>query len=50
MQNDVFKMVKLYFNDLQTDYSDQDCKNDILVALEILKNEGVNLSFNPDVF
>ncbi|AZI32992.1 hypothetical protein [Kaistella carnis] len=49
-QNDVFKMVKLYCNDSEVVYSDQDCRNDILVAIKILEQEGVTLVFNPDLF
>lgn len=49
-QNDVFKMVKLYFNDQEIIYTDQDCRNDILVAIKILEQEGVTLTFDPDNF
>ena len=49
-QNDVFKMVKLYFNDSEVVYSDQDCRNDILVAIKILEQEGVTLTFDPNNF
>ena len=49
-QNDVFKMLKLYFNDPEIIYSDEACMDDILVAIKILEQEGVNLSFDPDTF
>ena len=49
-EKDVFKMVKVYFNDPENAYSDQDCRNDILVAIKILEQEGVTLVFNPDLF
>ena len=49
-QNDVFKMVKVYFNDPEIIYTDQDCRNDILVAIKILEQEGVTLTFDPDTF
>lgn len=49
-QNDVFKMVKLYFSDQEIIYTDQDCRNDILVAIKILEQEGVTLTFDPNNF
>ena len=49
-QNDVFKMIKVSLNDSEFVYSDQDCRNDILVAIKILEQEGVTLVFNPDLF
>ena len=49
-ENDVFKMVKVYFNDPENAYSDQDCRNDILVAIKILEHDDVTLIFNPDIF
>ncbi|WP_156831972.1 hypothetical protein [Kaistella palustris] len=45
---DVFKMLKIYFNDPDVDYQDENCKEDILVSLKILETEGVNLTFNPE--
>ena len=49
-QNDVFEMIKVSLNDSEVVYSDQDCRNDILVAIKILEQEGVTLVFNPDLF
>ena len=49
-QNDVFKMIKVSLNDSEVVYSDQDCRNDILVAIKILEQEGVTLTFDPDTF
>ena len=49
-QNDVFKMIKVSLNDSEFVYSDQDCRNDILVAIKILEQEGVTLTFDPDTF
>lgn len=49
-QKDVFKMIKVSLNDSEVVYSDQDCRNDILVAIKILEQEGVTLVFNPDLF
>lgn len=49
-QNDVFKMVKVYFNDPEIIYTDQDCMDDILVSIKILEQEGVTLTFDPDTF
>ena len=49
-ENDVFKMVKVYFNDPENAYSDQDCRNHILVAIKILEQEGVTLIFEPELF
>lgn len=49
-QNDVFKMVKVYFSDPEFDYTDQDCMDDILVAIKILEQDDVTLIFNPDIF
>lgn len=49
-QNDVFKMVELYFSDPEIDYTDEDCIDDILIAIKILEQEGVTLIFNPDIF
>lgn len=49
-QNDVFKMVKLYFNDPEIIYSDQDCMDDILVAIKIFEQEGVTLIFERELF
>ena len=49
-QKDVFEMIKVSLNDSEVVYSDQDCRNDILVAIKILEQEGVTLVFNPDLF
>ena len=49
-QNDVFEMIKVSLNDSEVVYSDQDCRNDILVAIKILEQEGVTLVSNPDLF
>ena len=49
-QNDVFEMIKVSLNDSEFVYSDQDCRNDILVAIKILEQEGVTLTFDPDTF
>ena len=49
-QNDVFKMMKHYFSDLEIDYNDQDCMDDILLALKILEQEGVTLIFEREIF
>ena len=49
-ENDVFKMVKVYFNDPENAYSDEDCMDDILVAIKILEQEGVALVFNSELF
>ena len=49
-QNDVFKMVKVYFSNPEIDYTDEDCRKDILVAIKILEQEGVTLTFDPDTF
>ena len=49
-QNDVFEMIKASLNDSEVVYSDQDCRNDILVAIKILEQEGVTLTFDPDTF
>ena len=49
-QNDVFKMIKVSLNDSEFVYSDQDCRNDILVAIKILEQDDVALIFNPDIF
>ena len=49
-QNDVFEMIKVSLNDSEVVYSDQDWRNDILVAIKILEQEGVTLVFNPDLF
>ena len=49
-QNDVFEMIKVSLNDSEVVYSDQDCRNDILVAIKILEQEGVTLTFDPDTF
>lgn len=48
--NDVFKMVKVNFSNPEIDYTDEDCVDDILVAIKILEQEGVTLTFNPDLF
>ena len=49
-QKDVFEMIKVSLNDSEVVYSDQDCRNDILVAIKILEQEGVTLTFDPDTF
>ena len=49
-QNDVFKMMKHYFSGLEIDYNDQDCMDDILLALKILEQEGVTLIFERELF
>ena len=49
-QKDVFEMINVSLNDSEVVYSDQDCRNDILVAIKILEQEGVTLVFNPDLF
>ena len=49
-QNDVFEMIKVSLNDSEFVYSDQDCRNDILVAIKILEQDDVALIFNPDIF
>lgn len=49
-QNDVFEMIKVSLNDSEVVYSDQDCRNDILVAIKILEHDDVTLIFNPDIF
>lgn len=49
-QNDVFEMIKVSLNDSEVVYSDQDRRNDILVAIKILEQEGVTLTFDPDTF
>ena len=49
-QNDVFEMIKVSLNDSEVVYSDQDCRNDILVAIKILEQDDVTLVFNPDLF
>ena len=49
-QNDVFEMIKVSLNDSEVVYSDQDCRNDILVSIKILEQEGVTLRFDPDTF
>lgn len=48
--DDIFKMLKVYFNDPDIDYQDENCKEDILISLKILENEGVNLTFDPESF
>ena len=49
-QKDVFEMIKVSLNDSEVVYSDQDCRNDILVAIKILEQDNVTLVFNPDIF
>ena len=49
-QNDVFEMIKVSVNDSEVVYNDQDCRNDILVAIKILEQDGVTLTFGPDTF
>lgn len=49
-RDDVFKMLKVYFKDPDIDYQDKNCKEDILISLKILENEGVNLTFDPESF
>lgn len=49
-QNDVFKMVELYFSDPEIDYTDEDCIDDILIAIKILEQEGVTLIFERELF
>ena len=48
--NDVFNMVKVYFNDPEINYTDQDCVDDILVAIKILEQEGVTLIYEGELF
>lgn len=48
--DDVFQMLKVYFNDPDIDYQDEHCNEDILVSIKILESEGVNLIFNPESF
>lgn len=48
--DDVFQMLKVYFDDEGIDYQDENCKEDILVSIKILESEGVNLIFNPKSF
>ena len=48
--DDVFKMLKVYFNDPDIDYQDENCKEDILISIKILENEGVKLTFDPENF
>ena len=48
--DDVFQMLKVYFNDPDLDYQDENCNDDILISLKILKSEGVNLIFDPESF
>ena len=48
--DDVFQMLKVYFNDPDIDYQDENCKEDILVSVKILESEGVNLIFVPESF
>ena len=49
-QNDVFEMIKVSLNDSEVVYNNQDCRNDILVAIKILEQDDVTLVFNPDLF
>ncbi|MBF8458325.1 hypothetical protein IV494_14165 [Kaistella sp. G5-32] len=48
--DDVFQMVKIYFNDSDIDYKDEKCKEDLLISIKILESEGINLIFNPESF
>lgn len=48
--DDVFQMLKVYFKDPDIDYQDENCNDDILISLKILKSEGVNLIFDPESF
>lgn len=48
--HDVFKMIKVYFNDPEADYTDQNCMDDILLSIKILEHEGITLNFDPDAF
>lgn len=48
--DDVFQMLKVYFNDPDVDYRDENCRQDILVGTKILEQEGVILTFNPESF
>ena len=48
--DDVFQMVKIYFNDPDIDYKDKNCKEDLLISIKILESEGVNLIFDPESF
>lgn len=43
-------MIKHYFGDPEIDYSDEDCVEKILVLIKILEQEGVTLTFDPDLF
>lgn len=47
---DVFKMLKMYFNEPKIDYNDENCTEDILMSIKVLEGEGVNLTFDPKSF
>lgn len=49
-QNDVFEMIKVSLNDSGVVCSDNDCRDDISVAIKILEQDNVSLIFNPDIF
>ena len=49
-QNDVFKMMKHYFSNIEIDYDDLDCRDDILLSLKILEQDDVTLTFDPNNF
>ncbi|KIA89574.1 hypothetical protein [Kaistella jeonii] len=48
--DDVFQMVKVYFNDSNSNYKDENCKEDLLISIKILESEGVNLIFDAESF
>lgn len=48
--DDVFQMVKVYFNDPDINYQDENCKDDILMSIKVLEEYGVNLIFDAESF
>lgn len=48
--DDVFQMLKIHFNDPDIDYKDENCKDDILMSIKVLEDDGVNLVFDPESF
>jgi len=47
LHKDVFLLVKTHFNDLENkDYTNEDCKKDVLVSIKILTQEDISLIFN----
>ena len=48
--DDILQMIKVYFNNPDIDYQDENCREDISVSIKILEHDGINLTYDPDWF